>query len=78
MRRGGGGLARSRSKKPAMAAVASEVAQEAFKDACTRVFMAAAVWTPKGSVRRTVDLCLAAMRHQLERHERSWARQLKA
>jgi hypothetical protein len=59
----------------ALSAVAHQIALEVFGDACNRVFRAAAVWTPNGTIEGTVDLYLAAMRKQLEWHERSWAAQ---
>ena len=67
--------ARSQSDPKALKAVANQIASEAFQEACNRVFRAAAVWAPKGSTKRTVDLYLAAMRKQLEWHERSWTAQ---
>jgi hypothetical protein len=65
-------------RKAHMPAIAREIAQEAFKDACNRLAMAAAVWTPKRGINHTVELYLAAMRDQLEWHAQSWSRQLKA
>jgi hypothetical protein len=53
--------------------VAGETAQEAFKDTCARLVMTPAAWTPNGSIKRAVDLYLAAMRYHLESNERSWA-----
>jgi hypothetical protein len=67
--------ARSQGNPKALSAVANQIASEVFQDGCTRVFRAAAVWTPKGSTKRTVDLYLAAMRQQLECHEQSWTAQ---
>jgi hypothetical protein len=69
---------RTRSKQTALAVVAREIAQEAFRDACNRVLRAEAVCTPQGSTKRALDLYLTAMRSQLECLERSWARQLKS
>ena len=67
--------ARSQSDPKALKAAANQIASEAFQNACNEVCGAAAVLTPRGSINRTVDLYLAAMRKQLEWHERSWAAQ---
>jgi hypothetical protein len=71
-------LPRVQSKQRAVAEAATRHAHKALRTGFTQFFTEAAQVNPRGSLNRTVEAYLSALRAQLERHERIQAAQVRS